>query len=63
MRIKCSVMCEIKMEIDFNIFESRDFRINICRNRNNNIYIYEWGPNDIMCSGVLFVSKSRMGGE
>ena len=63
MGIKYLVMCEIKMEIEFDIFESRDFQINIYRNRKNNIYIYEWGPNDIMCSGVLFVSNSRMGGE
>ena len=62
MGIKCSVMCEIKMEIEFDIFESREFWINIYRIKKN-IYIYEWGPDDIMCSGVLFLWNSRMGGE
>ena len=56
-------MCEIKMGIEFDILESGDFLINIYRNRKNNIYIYEWGPNDIMCSGVLFVWNSGMGGK
>ena len=63
MGIKSSVMCEIKMGIEFDILESGYFWINIYRNRNNNIYIYEWGPYDIMCSGVLFVWNSWMGGE
>ena len=41
MGIKCSVMCEIKMEIEFDIFEFVDFEINIDRNRKKNIYTYE----------------------
>ena len=56
-------MCEIIMGIEFDILESGDFWINIYRNRKNNIYICEWGPNDIMCLGVLFVWNSGMGGE
>ena len=63
MGIKSSVMCEIKIGIEFDILESGDFWINIYRNRKNNIDIYEWGPNDIMCSRVLFVWNSGMGGE
>ena len=56
-------MYEIIMGIEFDILESGDFRINIYRNRKNNIYIYEWGGNDIMCLRVLFVCNSGMGGK
>ena len=56
-------MCEIIMGIEFDILECGDFRINIYRNRKKNIYMYEWGANDIMCSRVLFVWNSGMGAK
>ena len=48
-------MCEIKMGIEFDILESGDFWINIYRNRKNNIYIYEWGPNDYVFGSVICI--------
>ena len=56
-------MCEIIMGIEFDILECGDFWIDIYRNRKNNIYIYEWGANHIICSGVLFVWNSGMGAK